>query len=269
VKQTPLRMEAGLRPFGTTFGNGDADRRHFQMDCERDRYLAAKRAVPADRHFVLARDPTEHTIHDRVVAWMQATLEREHPAWAASVEPRCYADVSAAVQEDFAVVGGGPDGQGEVLAAWVCFPSGWRPEGIRGAGFSAVHGPVPGFAERDEATRAMVRSMIERGPYVRFVWTITADDVLDHHPDGWTPQDWPATARGWLRVERQVTVPFPAVHASLFLIRTYCYPFESLGARKRRTLREALRAMPPDVARYRGLTPSIRTTAEALLGPDE
>ena len=60
--------------------------------------------------------------------------------------------------------------------------------------------------------------MIERGPYVRFVWTLSADDCLDHHPEEGNRLPWDShQGRGWLRVERQVTVPFPGVESRALL----------------------------------------------------
>jgi hypothetical protein len=93
---------------------------------------------------------------------------------------------------------------------------------------------------------------------VRFVWTLSADDVLDHHPDEGVRTAWTSESRsGWLRVERQVTVPFSDVNAALFLIRTYLYPFESLACEEQRDLRSALRAMPDAVRRYKGLAQGL------------
>jgi hypothetical protein len=146
----------------------------------------------------------------------------------------------------------------------VSFPSGWRPENIRGASFAGIHGPVPDFAKLDAAARSMVGAMVERGPYVRFVWTITADDRLDHHPDGSPRGAWRRDGPGWLRVERQVTVPFAAVGAALFLIRTYLYPFLSLSGAERTTLARALEAMPEAIAAYKGIA-AFRATAIAAL----
>jgi hypothetical protein len=65
-------------------------------------------------------------------------------------------------------------------------------------------------------------------------------------------------------VERQVTVPFRALAASLFLIRTYVYPFESLTEIQRRTLAIALELMPGQIARYKGLDLVRDTVLEVL-----
>src|SRR4030095_6032948 len=92
--------------------------------------------------------------------------------------------------------------------------------------------------------RSLVASMIERGPYVRFVWTLKPDDVLDHHPDRGPHRAWSPDGDGFLRVERQITQPFPDVGAALFLIRTYIYPFASLSAAERQGGARAGPTMP-------------------------
>ena len=60
---------------------------------------------------------------------------------------------------------------------------------------------------------------------------------------------WNGQSPGWLRVERQVTVPL--VTCSVFLIRTYLYPFASLTVDQRSLLSRSLRAMPDSFARYK------------------
>ena len=258
-------MEAGLRQLGTDFGNGPSDGSHFQVDVERDRYLRAKRRVPPSRHRVLARDGADRRVHAEVLAWMAETLRREHPETFARDRLDSYAAIGDRVQEDFAVIARA-SGPGEAVAVHVSFPSGWRPERIAGASFRAIHEPVPGFADADVSAESMIRAMVQRGPYVRFVWTVCADDHLDHHPEEGRREKWRSGGPGWLRVERQVTVPFVGADASLFLIRTYLYPFASLAQSERATLAGALAAMPEEVRRYKGLDGEPAATAIALLG---
>ncbi|HEY1101003.1 MAG TPA: heme-dependent oxidative N-demethylase subunit alpha family protein, partial [Myxococcota bacterium] len=132
---------------------------------------------------------------------------------------------------------------------------GWRPELLRRASFAAIHEPVPGFVKDVRAARSMVKSMVERGPYVRFVWTISADDHLDHHPlHGRRRSLLEASASScWLRIERQTTVPFTDVGGSLFLIRTLLRPLSALTTTERDVVAEALRVMPDEIAAYKGL----------------
>lgn len=260
-------MAAGLMPFGADFGNAERDRQYFQRDREAERYRAAKEALPPGRFRMLPDGADRGAVHRAVREWMRATLRREHPGLLAAGETS-YAAIAQAVQEDFAVVRRTATGGDETIAVCVAFPSGWRPERIAGAGFKGIHGPVPGFAENDAAVASMMASMIERGPYVRFVWTISADDTLDHHPDEGVRLAWRPGRSGWLRVERQVTVPFGEVAAALFLIRTYLYPFDTLSAGERSTLASALELMPAEIAAYKGLGEETRRLAVTLLRGD-
>lgn len=269
-------MEAGLRPFGTDFGNAEDDRRFFQVDALRERYRQARREVPTARRSLVERRPAARTRLTAVADWMRARLTAEHPdlplrEHAASDDPESgLTAIADHVQEDFAILGRDPDsGDEAAIALFVAFPSGWRPERLLGASFRAIHGPVPGFADGAAQARSMVASMLERGPYVRFVWTVSADDHLDHHPDGGRRDAWTADNPGWLRVERQVTVPFAASESSLFLIRTHLYRFDALTRPERETLARALAALPGEIARYKGLATPVRELAIArLLDPD-
>jgi len=266
VKDAPLRMEAGLLRHGSDLGNGAADRLFFQVDSELERYLAAKRTVPAHRHALLVRDAAERDIHAAVLAWMTDTLAREHPDRRALLAGGTggFAQLASVVQEDLVVLRRLPDGRGSAIAVHVCAPSGWRPERIHGASFGTIHEPVPEFAKDPRAERSMVDAMVERGPYVRFVWTVAADANLDHHPEEGRREPWRSDCSGFLRVERQTTVPFPAHAASLFLIRTYLTPFADLTRAERVVLARAIERMPAQVAAYKGLAAIGTTVLEVL-----
>ena len=250
VKPTPFRFQAGLMPFGTDFGNGDVEQLFFQVDDQRDHYLREKRRVDPLRHRVLTRDEAESRAHARVLAWTRDTLAREHPQLYADA-PDSYRGIAAEVQEDLVVIHRRDDGDSAAILVDVCFPSDWRPERIAGTNFRFIHGPVPGFADAEAQARSLVGAMIDRGPYVRFVWTLKPDAFLDHHPEEGRHGSWRADGEGFLRVERQLTVPFPDVNASLFVIRTYLYPFTELSRAQRDLLGTAVETMPADAARYK------------------
>jgi hypothetical protein len=256
VKPTPFRLQAGLLPFGTDFGNGRTDREFFQLDEQRERYLRAKGAVDPSRHAVLCRDDGERRTHATVVPWIRRTLAAEHPEVARGVAEE-YRALSLAVQEDLVVLHRGAGGDDAAILVDVSFPSDWRPDRIAGTDFRFIHGPVPGFADAAAQAASMVTAMIERGPYVRFVWTLAADDFLDHHPEQGRRRAWSEATEGFLRVERQVTVPFAEAQASLFLIRTYLYPFSDLTGEEREVLRRSLATMPPEAARYKSFTAAM------------
>jgi len=263
VTTTPLAMRAGLQPFGVDLGNGERDAHFFQRDEQRAEYQRQKRAVVDDRHVVVADTDAHRAVHGAALRFVRERLHAEHGT--ALTELADLADghalaarwqsVADTVQEDMALLHRGDDDDGDTIMLNVCFPSGWRPERLRRASFTEIHAPVPDFVKDPRASRSMVRSMVERGPYVRFVWTISADDVLDHHPEHGRrrPFDDDVTD-GFLRIERQVTVPFADVGGSLFLIRTFLRPFSSLDVDERATVREALAVMPDEIAAYKGLT---------------
>lgn len=263
VRPSPFRFQAGLHPFGTDFGNGAADRRYFQTDDQRARYLDEKRRIDPRRHRVDAGDDRQRRAMARVLEWTAATLAAEQPD-RFTPAPTALRAIGAAVQEDLVVLHRRADGRDAVIATDVSFPSDWRPEAIVGADFRAVHGPVPGFADDPAQARSLVAAMIERGPYVRFVWTLKPDDRLDHHPERGPFPPWSADGDGFLRVERQVTVPFPDVAASLFLIRTYLYPFTALEPAERAALDRAVQAMPEPAARYKSIA-ACRAVVRGLL----
>jgi len=263
VEATPLRMAPRLRPFGTDFGNGLADTVYFQRDREFDECRAVKRDLGAGTSHsplgVHAESDAEQNAHAAALSWAETTLVSEQPG-----TPRTLADalpiparwerLAREVQEDLVLVQRDADRRDRVVGCHVCFPSAWRPESILGQSFRAIHAPVPNFAEREEIARSMVDAMIERGPYVRFVWTVTADGHLDHHPDHSHLRPWQPDARqGWLRVERQATVPLPKVSGALFLIRTYRTPFAALESGQRKTLASAIEQLPEAVRRYKNV----------------
>jgi hypothetical protein len=111
--------------------------------------------------------------------------------------------------------------------------------------------------------RSLIRGR-HAGPQVRFVWGISGDDRLNHHPEpppGIPREEWPrAPFRTGgppfhLRVERQVLWPLPEVGASLFAIRVSFWRAEEIAAdpRKRELLRRGLLSMSPESRRYKGV----------------
>lgn len=258
-------MQAGLSRFGADFGNGQADSLFFPLDESAPGQIAAKARV-LERYPSVNAGSVETEDERRALeaarSWMTRTLRREgHRVDAATGVER----LGAQLAEDFVVLRQSPSGDDRTLWVHVCSPSGWRPERILGKSFLEIHAPVPAFGAVARGAAGLVEAMVTRGPYVRFVWTVAADDQLDHHPDHAGRAAWtPGTARGFLRVERQVTVPLPAERAAVFIIRTYLYPFEQLSAEQRATLAGALRLMPDEILRYKQLHAALPRALELL-----
>lgn len=144
-------------------------------------------------------------------------------------------------------------------AGYLCVasPSGWDPGARGNASFAALHAPVPHAGPLLSAGAAIADAMVEKGPFVRYVWSLAADDAPSHHPrrhpaarlDGRDPATW------WLRVERQTTLPLPGLNAAAFFIRVLVQPLPlAVGpAGRRARLAAAVCSMDPALLAYKGL----------------
>jgi dimethylamine monooxygenase subunit A len=251
-------MQAGLVRFGTDFGNGEADQRYFPRDETSPHYRAEKARILAahpERDAYAIAGPADEACVDAAHAWLDRAHRQEGHA---ALSGLARAAVGRKLVEDFAVLRRDEAGADRTLWLNACFPSGWRPEQVIGQSFTGIHARIPAFEAVARKARSLVEAMVTRGPYVRFVWTISADDWLDHHPDVGQRLAWSAeTPRGFLRVERQTIVPLPETAGCVFLIRTYLYGFDELSAEQRATLAQALTGMPPEILRYKALTSAL------------
>jgi hypothetical protein len=265
VKPEPLRMQPGLFRFGTDFGNGADDQRYFPRDDTSARYLSEKARVLAafpGRNARVPSTPEHERCLEAATRWFVQALAQEGLEAAARTP---LERLGEELVEDFVVLQRDDAGADRAVCVNACFPSGWRPEQLLGQSFAQIHGAIPGITSLLSKSRSLVDAMVERGPYVRFVWTISADDELDHHPEQGRRAAWsPGTARGYLRVERQTTVPLPEVDASIFLIRTYLYGFDELPPAERATLATALLQMPAEILRYKRLQAALPRALELL-----
>ena len=258
LEARPLEMRAGLLPFGSDFGNGARDAHYFQQDSERDQTLALKQRAPSERRFLVANDALAQRACEEALAFMHERLAIEHPSVLEAVlNERDASDgfdaIARHVQEDFAILNV-QNAQDRTVALDVRFPSGWRPERLKNASFAEIHQAVPGFPKNDKMNAGMVRAMIERGPFVRFVWTCSPSETLDQHPDAWERKtSWPDAKKVFFRVERQVTVPLRNTKSSLFLIRTYVREISRLSKGERERLQHALCVMPEKIRAYKSL----------------
>jgi dimethylamine monooxygenase subunit A len=165
--------------------------------------------------------------------------------------------LALAVQEDVVVVQAGEglaDGRAELLH--VCFPSAWDPAARAGAGFAALHAPVPHGEVLRAAGAQVVRAMVSKGPFVRYVWSLVPDGRLDRNPRR-NPDLRTATVPSalWFRVERQTVMPLPELGRALFTIRVYRAPLASVltSPQRKRTLAAAVASMDDALLAYKGV----------------
>ena len=264
IDGTPLTMSPGLLPLNTDFGNGSIDQNYFQLDCQYADYLAQKAQVPAHRFGEIADDDASLVAQNKALSWVRKTLISEYPSLppipqSNSIKSQ-WSYFSGLVQSDIAVITAPP--QDRIITTRIAFPSGWAPERILGQSFWGLHGPVPTFANRQRNAENLAKAMCTKGPFVRFVWTVCGDNLLDHHPSTYRPK-WDGATGGYLRVERQTTVPLE--NCAVFLIRTYLYPIDELGVNTRILLGTSLKNMPANLAHYKGLTDINKALANRLL----
>lgn len=157
------------------------------------------------------------------------------------------------------------DGTG-VLAAEllaVAFPSGWPPRQRAGASLLALHAPVADGERLQRAAPALSEALLTKGPLRQHVWGLDPDGRLDRDPSapdapsGELPGD---PARWFLRVERQTSVPLPAIDRALFTIRPHLVPLPALDPSQCAVLASAIASMSPEALAYKG----ISTVADAL-----
>jgi len=227
----------GLKPFGTDFGNGDLDRKLFQFDGEFAKYRENKlRCILERPSKYLQRHGLEPSVEMKAVELVVGKLLEDWPDQFALDGNRLQCHLTGEsipleldalalqIPEDIAVVCR-VNGRDWIAYLNLCSPSHWAAEAKIGKSFFETHQPIPGFERVNSVAGAMVESMVNRGPFVRFVWGIESDDRLNHHPEppvGEDPDVWHGRQfeKGWfLRTERQTTWGLPSVDAALFVIR--------------------------------------------------
>ncbi len=229
-------------------------------------------------------------VHDRVVAFLPGSepagaellaailddLDRHHPGTVVRqgdgtitdcttgdvVDPAGLHPVDAAgriVQEDLCVMER-RSGAWTLTAASVCFPSRWALAAKVGRDLSAIHAPIPGYAEALGRPTAATFDRLRRDrPVWRLNWTLLDRPDL-HLPD---PDDGrlappPLTDPGrelWFRVERQTLRRLADRPAITFTIRTYVTSLGDLvndHSEAADSLRTTLPTVPEDTIAYKG-----------------
>ena len=114
---------------------------------------------------------------DRVVGDGDPAIGSVLEALPADLRPSAL--VSLAFAEDFAVLDGA-----DATVPWlaVCLPSHWAPDDKVGRAFAAVHAPVADGELLRAASASLATLVTGEERWERFVWTVTADPLLDQHP---------------------------------------------------------------------------------------
>jgi hypothetical protein len=264
----------------------------FEFDHHYPAEMAERRRLLSTAHDdVFAATPASDPARREALQLIVAALTLHHPDWFSrdavmlrnhltgeiwdlgSIDPLELA--GRLVQEDLCLIqhtergpedgpsstpGGGP----MFTAAVLCFPSRWRLGDKIGKQLTAVHGPVPFYADR--LARPVDRFMRHLKPghiASRLNWSLLDDPALFQPGGKWrvaggsgvTVEN--AGRRVFLRVERQTLRRLPESGAVLFGIRVHVYPLEQVidGAERAAALAAAVRALPAEVQQYKSLLP--------------
>lgn len=270
---SPFRMQPGL---SRREGAGHA---LLLRDAQAPAYARAKQAV-LDRNpqRALAGEPDP-----QVLAAVAEAVARE----TGQVLPAELGALTLGLQEDMVFLHDVPDAPGtssgtvmRVRALSVCFPSKWRPDDKPGKDFTAIHAPVADNALLLAGARGIVDLAFRQASMLRHVWLLTPDPSLALYPDEPQRVVWEqavqrsAAGTGRLldqalfRVERQTTLPLPALGAGVFFIRVMVCPLSAVLAvapGRAAELSQALASMSEAVLAYRSMA-EVRERLLAELG---
>ena len=138
----------------------------------------------------------------------------------------------------------------ELVSAHVCLPSWWSPAEKMGMGMREIHEDVPGM---DKTSYEHIwNACLNKGPYIRYNWSLTDTPVLNQHPSKNIGKDFDSGDL-FLRVERQVLHGLPVVKSVIFLIRTYVGNIDTLTTEQRIVLAKVIDEMNEEELIYKNL----------------
>ena len=172
--------------------------------------------------------------------------------------------LAAQMQEDMAIVQISEE-DNRLVAIHAVAPGGWDPRKKIGKSFQEIHAPVAEIENLAGKAQALLKNIVKGGRYQRFVWGLSPDTELNHHPENAAPLRFDASLPAlYLRVERQVLVGFESESALLFCIHPYFLDCATLSTEQRLALSKAIQTMTEASRAYKGLTESFNDIIEWL-----
>ncbi len=251
----PFRWRLNLRPLDLA--------NWFEFGDDADGLIAGKhRVLRSNRSTAFRALPEAAEGCAEILDHVVAHLAEHHRDRLGPVDPEEHPLVAAArlVSEDLVVMTM-IDGRLLCTAGVVCAPNRWDLASKIGHPLQEVHAPV---ARLNEQLAAPIDAFFDRLTPERSFWRLSWG--LIETPELYQALDGTAPARGpiptashagehiWVRVERETLRRFPATGAVLFTIRTHLSRVDELldHPDDLARLAEAVGALPPDVAGYKG-----------------
>jgi Protein of unknown function (DUF3445) len=242
---TEVVLEAALYELAQLGGNGVTKLAHSTNDWAFEHsgfeYFTQPQTV---------QQQTKKNTTGAIDAWINSQAPHERLSYA----------LGLSMQEDWALMQSDPkEGPRSFKAKvlQVCFPSGWAPEQKIGLPLESIHAPVADGQALRAASPYLAQAMQTKGPFARYVWTLSDSADLSRHPAVLSqPRPSIADQSGvFFRCERQTIVPLPEHNAALFLIRVYLAPIVQMISTddRRRRMTEALCSMSDNSLTYKNL----------------
>lgn len=289
IEKGLYEVKPGLRAINTDFGNGDQDKLLFQFDNKFEAFRKNKLKCRQERlnkyfithaldsksevfiiHFLIQQLLLEHPYlfhfkEEEGLKKLECKLTNEtlyfdsqykliksspesNPPYSCLLDALC-----SQFQEDLAAICLNSESQDYLSLLHLCSPSHWAAEEKIGKTFFEVHKPIPGIEKINSASKQFVEAMIHKGPYVRFVWGISQDCQLNHHPENYLhyTKEYPFV----VRIERQVTYGLSEINTGLFFIHVYFITSDEIlkNQEKKELLKSALLSMSPESLSYKGV----------------
>jgi len=251
---------------------------HFAVDERLPAYQAMKqsRLLQADERTGQAGEPDQKVLEAIANEYERQTGLKIN-ANAARFSGTLSQTLSQTLAEDFVILHDEP-GRGFVVRYLsVCFASNWRPAQKLNLGFTQIHAPIPHNDRLLAARPGIEKIAFRQSPMVRYVWLLSPTTDLWQNPDdrglNWgqvleraqenSKDDDPKgddsigiLSSVCLRVERQTTMPLPAIGRAVFFIRVLVCPLLEvlqMDETRAKVLSEAMATMSPEFAKYRGM----------------
>lgn len=233
----------------------------------------------AERRHWLLTDPAHHALLLPESAPLIRETARLAEAWgapalAAETPPAAaWITLGSSLEPDLVLLARRPGSPRFVMVAGaVCFPSSWAPESKLGLALDAIHAVVP---ELNSQLGAALDTFLDRlrpgTAWFRTNWGLSLSAERNQHPARALPRlrrplD-PASVL--VRLEHQALLALPATGGILFGIRIESAPLHDFRRDPALAagLARALRSMPGEMARYKGLSEVRAELVDFLLAP--
>lgn len=182
--------------------------------------------------------------------------------FARSLNPGLAADslrsLGAAWEPDFLLLRQNDGGEFRLVAGCVCFPSHWALREKMGHPLAAIHAPVPTLnSSLGPKIDTFLGNLRADSAWERWNWGLAPSAERNDHPARDLPRLTAATKLDacWFRAEHQAFRLLPETRTILFAIRIELVPLAEVAADPVLALRlaGALRSMPDEIARYKGV----------------